>query len=64
MSSAQQLFRGIAGFVLLGIYSWTMIASSGSAGSWAWVILVAGVALLGTTARSVAIQRAGSRDDG
>lgn len=63
MSSAQQLLSGIIGFALLGVYSWVMTGSSGGAGSWAWVILVAGVVLLATTARSVAARRAATSDD-
>lgn len=63
MSQRQQLIAGITGFVLIGLYSWIMTAADGTAASWAWVILVAAVVLLVSTARSVAKARAERRGD-
>ncbi len=61
MSASQQLIAGIAGFALIGVYSWIMMASAGSAASWAWIVLAAAVVLLGSTARSVAAAREDGR---
>lgn len=64
VSSKQQLISGIVGFGLIGIYSWVMMAGNGTSGNWAWVILLAAVAVLVTTARSVAANRDSERRGG
>jgi hypothetical protein len=51
----------IAGIALIVIYSITMIATSGDA-TYAWLILVAGIALLATAGRRIAADREGRRD--
>lgn len=61
MSTTQQAIAGITGFILIGVYSWIMIAASGSAG-WAWIILAAGIVVLVSTARSVATARTERHD--
>lgn len=63
MSSTVRLLGTLAGFVLLGIYSWVMTAGDGRPASWAWIMLLAAVALLATSARSYAAVRAGERHD-
>ena len=50
MSNRPQLAAGLAGLVLIVIYSWIMMASSGST-SWAWLILLGGVVMLVWSAR-------------
>ena len=62
MSSTQQMTAGILGLALIGIYSWIMIATNGSAATWASLILLAAIALLVTAARSLAVSRAKERD--
>ena len=62
MSSTQQKTAGILGLALIGIYSWIMIATNGSAATWASLILLAAIALLVTAARSLAVSRAKERD--
>ena len=62
MSSTQQMTAGILGLALIGIYSWIMIATKGSAATWASLILLAAIALLVTAARSLAVSRAKERD--
>lgn len=64
MSSTQERLSGIIGFVLIGVYSWIMMASNGEAASWAWLVLLAAVGLLAATARSVTVRSRQSRNDG
>jgi hypothetical protein len=59
MSGTQ--LTAIAGIALIVIYSITMIAASGDA-MYAWLILVAGIALLATAGRRIAAEREGPRD--
>jgi Na+/melibiose symporter-like transporter len=63
MSSTARLLSAVGGFVLLGIYSWVMTAGDGRPASWAWIMLLAAVALLLTSARSYAAVRAADRHD-
>ncbi len=53
MPNRGPLAAGIAGLVLIAIYSWVMMATSGSA-DWAWLVLLAAIALLVWSARSAA----------
>jgi hypothetical protein len=45
--------QGILSVVLVGIYSWIMMATGGAAG-WAWLILAAAAVLIFTARRSLA----------
>jgi hypothetical protein len=54
MSVRQQFTAGISGFALMGLYSAIMMATAGTAASWAWILLVGAIGLLVMTARSVA----------
>ena len=62
MPGTRQLINGVAGFVLLGIYSWIMIGTNGEAASWAWLVLVAAITLLAVAARAAIVAR--QADDG
>ncbi len=57
MLATKHVATGITGFALLGIYSWIMTGTNGEAASWAWLILVAAVALLAVTARAAVVAR-------
>ncbi len=61
MSARQQLTAGIAAVVLIGIYSWIMMATAGTVASWAWIILVAAFVLLALTGRSISTARSERR---
>lgn len=61
MSRKQQLTAGAIALLLVGIYSWIMIATSGTAASWAWLILVAVAAIVVIAGRS-AVTRSKSLD--
>ena len=58
MSKQQQAGATIVGLALIGIYSWIMVATSGSA-PWAWVILLLAVVVLVATVRAAAAERGG-----
>ena len=58
MTTTQQQLAGLAGLVLLGIYSWIMMATNGTA-AYAWIILIVAITLLVATAR----RRAGGRHE-
>ncbi len=60
MPGIKPLPAGVAGFVLIGIYSWIMTATNGEAASWAWLVLVAAVALLAAAARAAVAARQAS----
>jgi hypothetical protein len=61
MSRKLQSVTGITVFALVGIYSWIMMVTAGAA-SYAWIILVAAIALLAVAGRAVAKDRgAGGR---
>ncbi|MDH5373365.1 MAG: hypothetical protein OEX97_10520 [Acidimicrobiia bacterium] len=64
MSSKQQTATAIVALAMIGIYSWIMMASSGSAATWASLILLAAIALLVTAGRSLATARDRERDAG
>ena len=51
MKSKKRLSAGAISIVLVGVYSWVMMATDGAA-SWAWLILLAAIALLVVAARS------------
>jgi len=53
MHSTKKKATAILGLVLLVTYSVIMMMSSGTAGDWAWLVLVAGIALLVIPATSV-----------
>lgn len=57
MSTIKPLPTGIAGFALLGIYSWIMTGTNGTAASWAWLVLIAAVGLLAMAARAAVVAR-------
>ena len=57
MSSTQKLLSAIVGLGLIGVYSWIMTAGGGNS-SWAWLILLAGIGMLVSTARPVAARKA------
>lgn len=63
MSNHQQLTAGIVGFGLIGLYSWIMTGTDGTAASWAWIVLATAIVLLVSTARSVATAKAEQRGD-
>lgn len=58
MSSAQRNAAGVVAIVLIVIYSWIMMASSGEAANWAWLILAGAFILLAAVARSMSASRA------
>ena len=62
MDSTKKKATAIFGLVLLVIYSVIMMASSGEAGNWAWLVLAAGIVLLVIPATSGI--NSGSRNDG
>lgn len=50
MSNKSRNLIALAGVILIGVYSVVMMATSGSA-NWAWIILVAALALVAVSAR-------------
>ena len=62
MDSTRKKATAIFGLALLVAYSVIMMMSSGTAGDWAWLVLVAGIALLVIPATSVI--GSDSRNDG
>lgn len=63
MSSAKQLAAGAVSVTLIVIYSWIMTSSNGTASSWAWLLLVAGLVFMAIAARSATRDRGVRRDD-
>ena len=59
---AKTQLAAIAGIALVVAYSVIMIATSGGAG-YAWLILVAGIALLAIAGRRLAADKEGGRDE-
>lgn len=62
MPAVKPLPAGVAGFALLGIYSWIMTGTNGEAASWAWLVLVAAVALLAVAAQAATAARRADDD--
>ena len=62
MTSTLNKAAGIVGLALIVAYSVIMMTTSGTAGDWAWLVLVAGIALLVKPA-TAAID-SGSQSDG
>ena len=54
MTNTQRSITGAVGLALVGAYSWIMISSSGSAASWAWLLLAGAFASLAAAARGTA----------
>lgn len=53
MSNRNPVALGIGAVALVVVYSIIMMATDGTAGSWAWILLVGVVALLAIAARTV-----------
>lgn len=51
MTPKKRSIAGGIGLALVGVYSWIMMSSNGAA-PWAWLVLVAGLALVAVAARS------------
>jgi hypothetical protein len=64
MSNKRQATAAVIGLAGLGIYSWIMIGSSGTAASWAWLILVASLVALASAGWAVAGARSSEERDG
>ena len=64
MASRKRLSAGAMSIALVGVYSWIMMASNGTAASWAWLILVAVVLLLVAAAWSERADASGDRNEG
>lgn len=62
MSSRQRITFGFVAVALVALYSIVMMATSGAAGSWAWILLVGVVVSLAVAARSGSTPRAERRD--
>jgi len=64
MTSRKRISAGAISLVLVGVYSWIMMGSNGSAASWAWLILLAAIGMLVVAVRSYRADTSGDRDEG
>ena len=61
MTKSQRSITATAALALVGAYSWIMMGTSGSAASWAWLILAAAIAFLAAGSRDGDEARSGGR---